>query len=65
MAALAKPAPLPIGVLKQFGPWGPMYEVLDWAEPKNGQSRVRIMLMHSREVTTYGYNAMMEDPEAR
>ena len=65
MAALAKPEPLPVGSMKQFGPWGPAYEVLGWAEPVDGKARVRIILVHSGEETTYGYDAMMQEPEAR
>ena len=64
-AALAKPLPSPIGMIKQFGPYGPEYEVLDFAEPEDGKLRVKIVLIRSGEETTYGYDAMMEDPEAR
>ena len=65
MAALAQPDPLPVGTTKQFGPWGPVYEVIGWAEPQDGKARVSIVLVHSGEETTYGYDAMLEDPEAR
>ena len=63
-AALAQPDPLPVGVIKQFGPYGPEYEVLGPATPENGRRRVRIVLVRTGEETTYGYDAMMEDPEA-
>ncbi len=65
MAALAKPEPLPIGLVKQFGPYGPEYEILGHAEPENGKARVRIVLVRTGEETTYGYDAMLEDPEAQ
>jgi hypothetical protein len=64
-AALAKPTPIPVGVIKQFGPYGPEYEVLGPAEPENGKARVKIVLVRTGEVTTYGFDAMMEDPEAK
>ena len=67
MATLAQtpatPA-VPIGVVKQFGPWGPEYEVLGEAEPENGKRRVHIVLVRTGEKTTYGFDAMIEDPEA-
>lgn len=68
MATLAQtpatPA-VPVGVIKQFGPWGPEYEVLSEAAPANGKRRVNIVLVRTGEETTYGFDAMMEDPEAR
>lgn len=65
MAALAKPEPLPIGLVKQFGPYGPEYEILGYAEPEDGKARIHIVLVRTGEETTYGYKAMMEDPEAK
>jgi hypothetical protein len=64
-AALAKPLPIPVGVIKQFGPTGPEYEVLGPAAPENGDQRVKIVLVRTGEETTYGFDAMMEDPEAQ
>ena len=64
-AALAKPEPVPVGVVKQFGPYGPEYEVLGLAAPADGKQRVRIVLVRTGEETTYGYEAMMADPEAK
>ncbi len=64
MATLAQGAVVPVGVIKQFGPYGPQYEVLGAAEAKDGKERVRIVLVRTGEDTTYGYDAMMEDPEA-
>lgn len=65
MAALAQPEPSPTGLIKQFGPWGPEYQVLGFAEPENGRARVRIVIVRTGEETTYGYDAMVQDPEAR
>jgi hypothetical protein len=56
---------VPVGVIKQFGPYGPEYEVLGPAEPENGQRRIKIVLVRTGEETTYGFDAMMADPEAR
>ena len=64
-AALATPEPLPVGLIKQFGPWGPEYEVLGYAEPVDGKARIRIVIVRTGEETTYGYDAMMQDPEAK
>ncbi len=64
MAALAKPEPLPIGLIKQFGPYGPEYEVLGYAEPEGGQAQVKIVLVRTGEEISYAYDHMMTDPEA-
>ncbi|MDQ2926478.1 MAG: DUF5397 domain-containing protein [Acidobacteriota bacterium] len=64
-ATLAQPAAIPVGVIKQFGPFGPEYEVLGPTEPEEAQRRVKIVLIRTGEETTYGFDAMMEDPEAR
>ncbi len=64
MATLANSSVIPVGAIKQFGPYGPEYEVLGPAEPEAGKARVRIVLVRTGEETTYGYEAMMEDPEA-
>ncbi len=63
-AALAKPAPLPIGLIKRFGPYGPEYEILGHAEPAEGKPRIRIVLVRTGEEVTYSYEAMLQDPEA-
>ena len=62
--AVTQPVAIPVGAVKQFGPYGPEYEVLGPAEPENGNQRVRIVLVRTGEETTYGFDAMMEDPEA-
>jgi hypothetical protein len=63
-AALAQSAAIPVGVIKQFGPYGPEYEVLGHAEPEEGEQMLKIVLVRTGEETTYGFDAMMEDPEA-
>jgi hypothetical protein len=62
--AVIQPVAVPVGTIKQFGPYGPEYEVLGPAEPENGEQRVKIVLVRTGEETTYGLDAMMEDPEA-
>ncbi len=64
MAALAKPGPLPIGLVKQFGPYGPEYEILGYADPEDGKAQVNIVLVRTGEEVTYAYDEMMTDPEA-
>jgi hypothetical protein len=61
--ALAQSAPIPVGVVKRFGPYGPEYEVLGPSEP--GKSMVRIVLVRTGEEVTYEYDSMMQYPEAR
>jgi hypothetical protein len=66
MATLVpQPVAIPVGLVKQFGPYGPEYEVLGPAEPEDGKQRVKIVLVRTGEETTYGFDAMMEDPEAQ
>jgi hypothetical protein len=37
MATLANSPVIPVGAIKQFGPYGPEYEVLGAAEPKTAK----------------------------
>ena len=55
---------IPVGTIKSFGRYGPEYQVLGAAEPADGKQRVRIVLVRTGEETTYGFDAMMADPEA-
>jgi hypothetical protein len=65
MAATAtQSVAVPVGVIKSFGRYGPEYQVLGQAEPVDGKRRVRIVLVRTGEETTYGFDAMMADPEA-
>jgi hypothetical protein len=63
-AALAKPLPIPVGVIKQFGPYGPEYEVLGPAAPENGEEMVNIVIVRTGEELTYQLEAVLADPEA-
>ncbi len=64
MAALAKPAPLPVGIVKQMGPYGPEYEVLGWASPEDGRAQVSVVFVRTGEKITHAYDEMIQDPEA-
>lgn len=55
---------LQIGAVKQFGPWGPQYEVLGEAEPEDGKRMVRIVLVRTGEELDYPLEAILLDPEA-
>jgi hypothetical protein len=53
------------GVLKTFGKYGPVYEIL--GEPRrspSGEEDVRVRVFHTGEVLDYGYLEMLTDPEA-
>jgi hypothetical protein len=63
-AALAQPAAIPVGTIKQFGPYGPEYEVLGPAEPENGEDMVNIVTVRTGEELTYQLGAVFADPEA-
>jgi hypothetical protein len=63
-ASLAQPAAIPVGVIKQFGPFGPEYEVLGPAEPEDNKPMVKIVLVRTNEEVTYPLEAMLDDPEA-
>jgi hypothetical protein len=55
---------IPVGTVKQFGPFGPEYEVLGPAPDENGEKMVRIVLVRTSEELTYELDAMIKDPEA-
>jgi len=63
-AALAQPAGIPVGVIKTFGEFGPMYEILGPAlrGPKGEMVAIRVVL--SGEELDYPVADMMEDPVA-
>ena len=63
-AALAKPLPVPTGAIKQFGPYGPEYEVLDAAAPENGEEMVNIVIVRTGEELTYPLQAVLAEQEA-
>lgn len=61
-AALAKPEPLPIGVVKTFGEFGPMYEVLGDAPRGPKGEMVRIRVFFTEEELDYPLSSMLADP---
>jgi hypothetical protein len=63
-ATLTTDKAIPVGVIKQFGPYGPEYEVLGPAEPENGEQMVNIIIVRTGEKLTYQLDAVLEDPEA-
>jgi len=65
MATTTQAIAVPVGVIKSFGPYGPEYEVLGPAEAEGGKRQVKIVIVRTGEEATYGFDAMMADPEAR
>lgn len=63
-AAVTQPVAIPVGAVKQFGPYGPEYEVLGPAEPENGEQMVHIVIVRTGEELTYELEAVLADPEA-
>lgn len=61
-AALAQSDPLPVGVIKSFGPWGPMYEVLGPAPQGRKGAMVAIRVVLTGEELDYPLADMLEDP---
>lgn len=66
MAAQPQPALSPYaGTIKTFGEFGPMYEVLGSAgRSPQGKELVTIRVFGTNEVTEYGVDEMIADPEA-
>jgi hypothetical protein len=62
--AVTQPVAVPVGAVKQFGPYGPEYEVLGPAEPENGEQMVHIVIVRTGEELTYELEAVLADPEA-
>ena len=48
-AALAKPEPIPVGGIKQFGPYGPEYEVVGPADPVEFEWRQRTVCVTTND----------------
>jgi hypothetical protein len=61
-AALAKPEPIPFGVIKTFGEQGPMYEVLGTAAWGTKGEMAHIRVLATGEELDYPFNDMLEDP---
>ncbi len=64
METLTQSVVVPVGAIKQFGPWGPEYEVLREASPENGKRMARIVLVRTGEQVDYPLDAILLDPEA-
>ncbi len=64
MATLAHNVEIPVGAVKQFGPWGPEYEVFGAAEPRDGERMVKIVIVRTGEELDYPLEAILLDPEA-
>jgi len=62
--AVTQPVAVPVGAIKQFGPYGPEYEVLGPAEPENGEQMVHIVIVRTGEELTYELESVLADPEA-
>ena len=63
-AALTPQTAIPVGAIKQFGPYGPEYEVLGPAAPENGKQMVNIVIVRTGEKLTHELDSVMQDPEA-
>ena len=63
-AALAQSVPLPIGAIKTFGQYGPMYEVLGPAALGKKGEMVAIRVVLSGEELDYQLADMLDDPAA-
>jgi len=63
-AALTPQTTIPVGAIKQFGPYGPEYEVLGPAAPENGKQMVNIVIVRTGEKLTHELDSVMQDPEA-
>ena len=56
---------VPIGAIKQFGPFGVPYEVGEGVEKlPNGDTLVKITLLESGEIDFYNLSNLLNDPEA-
>ncbi len=64
MATLTQSAAVPTGTIKQFGPFGPEYEVLQEAGPENGRRMARIVLVRTGEELDYPLDSILSDQEA-
>lgn len=66
MTVIITPPPVPVGMIKSFGPFGPKYEV---GKPQHqlsdGDWMIEITLVETGETTAYRYTHMTDDPEAR
>ncbi|MEO7717031.1 MAG: DUF5397 family protein [Capsulimonas sp.] len=64
--ALQIPPIAPTGMVKTFGPFGPMYQVGKTLRPVDDDDwMVAIRIVETGEETEYRYSHMANDPEAR
>ncbi len=62
---LIAPPPVPVGIIKSFGPFGPKYEVGEPVEQlEDGDWLVEIVLVETGEKTVYRRTHILDDPEA-
>jgi hypothetical protein len=61
-AALAQPEPLPVGAIKTFGPYGPMYEVIGSAPRGPKGEMVHVRVLFTEEELDYPLADMLSDP---
>jgi hypothetical protein len=65
MATLSQPVAVPVGAIKQFGPWGPEYEVLAEATPRGDKRMARIVIVRTGEELDYPMEHILQEPEAK
>lgn len=62
---LTAPPPVPVGIIKTFGPFGPKYEVGEPVEQlEDGDWLVEIVLVETGEKAVYRRTHIVDDPEA-
>jgi len=61
-AAMAHPALIPVGAIKSFGQYGPIYEVLGSAPRGVKGEMVAIRVVHGGETLAYPLADMLADP---
>ena len=64
MPTLAHSVDVPVGAIKQFGPWGPEYEILGASTPENGHRMAKIVIVRTGEELNYPLESILLDPEA-
>ncbi len=65
MAAVLSPPPVPVGRIKQFGRFGPKYEVgHPLRQLDDGDWMISIKLVATGELAEYRLTRIADDPEA-
>ncbi len=65
MATLSQSVEVPVGAIKQFGPWGPEYQVLAESQPRNGRRMAKIVIIRTGEELDYPLEEILQEPEAK